>query len=221
LPHLISQQIPNLVSFQMFLTLEPRRFQQHPWTAHPLCRVQGADEVDLLTPFHILSALANSPQRNNCSRKRKESEERKEEQVEKKSRFEWKVNVEGYGPEELDVKLLDNCLVVSGKHEHSDQNGSISRNFTRKLVMPEDVELEELCCNFNSKDKTMQFSAPWKVKIVPQIKEKIIPISFTSQSTKEDHKEIVDSSSTEAETKAVKEDEILNKIASNDPSHAA
>jgi HSP20 family molecular chaperone IbpA len=122
----------------------------------------------------ILAATSNE-----FCRKRKEAQD-KAAAAAKKPRFEVKLSTEGYKPEELDVKLVDdNTLVVSGKHEHSDESGTVSKTFTRKWNIPQNVELAELACNFNTKDNTVSISAPWKVELpLPKIQEKIIPITL-------------------------------------------
>ncbi|KAL3221164.1 hypothetical protein MRX96_029505 [Rhipicephalus microplus] len=45
-------------------------------------------------------------------------------------------------PEEITVKTQDNCVVIHGKHEEkSDDRGCyVKREFTRRYVLPEDVD---------------------------------------------------------------------------------
>ncbi|XP_076854015.1 heat shock protein beta-8 [Brachyhypopomus gauderio] len=55
----------------------------------------------------------------------------------------WKVcvNVHSYKPEELNVKTKEGFVEVSGKHEEKqDEGGIVSKNFTKKIQIPSDVD---------------------------------------------------------------------------------
>ncbi|KAI4888767.1 hypothetical protein NFI96_028979 [Prochilodus magdalenae] len=55
----------------------------------------------------------------------------------------WKVcvNVHSYRPEELSVKTKDGFVEVSGKHEEKqDEGGIVTKNFTKKIQIPLDVD---------------------------------------------------------------------------------
>ncbi|KAK1792453.1 hypothetical protein P4O66_012084 [Electrophorus voltai] len=55
----------------------------------------------------------------------------------------WKVcvNVHSYKPEELNVKTKDGFVEVSGKHEEKqDEGGIVTKNFTKKIQIPSDVD---------------------------------------------------------------------------------
>ncbi|EFA08891.1 Heat shock protein 67B1-like Protein [Tribolium castaneum] len=60
--------------------------------------------------------------------------------------FELDFNVRGFKPEELSVKVTeDRFLVVEGKHgEKKDQDGSISRHFIKKCVIPSGFDLGKI-----------------------------------------------------------------------------
>ena len=52
--------------------------------------------------------------------------------------FEVKLDVEKYEPNELSVKIQNEHLIVSGKHEKkSDEFGLVAQQFTRQFLMPE------------------------------------------------------------------------------------
>ena len=56
--------------------------------------------------------------------------------------FQVKVDVDEFDPEDLNVKVTGNRLVISGRHESKpDQHGFVSREFTREFVIPEVVYL--------------------------------------------------------------------------------
>ncbi|KAI7813113.1 heat shock protein beta-8 [Triplophysa rosa] len=55
----------------------------------------------------------------------------------------WKVcvNVHSFTPEELNVKTKDGFVEVSGKHEEKqDEGGIVTKNFTKKIQIPTDVD---------------------------------------------------------------------------------
>ncbi|KAK2911033.1 hypothetical protein QQF64_026656 [Cirrhinus molitorella] len=55
----------------------------------------------------------------------------------------WKVcvNVHSFKPEELNVKTKDGFVEVSGKHEEKqDEGGIVTKNFTKKIQIPCDVD---------------------------------------------------------------------------------
>lgn len=61
-------------------------------------------------------------------------------------KFAVQLDARNFAPEELSVKTVDNCLVIHGKHEErSDDRGCyVSREFTRRYVLPEDVDPESV-----------------------------------------------------------------------------
>ncbi|ODM92109.1 Alpha-crystallin B chain [Orchesella cincta] len=98
---------------------------------------------------------------------------------EKKDRFEIKMDVQQFAPEELDVKMVENCLVVEGKHEEKqDEHGYISRHFVRRYKLPEDVKPETITCNLSS-DGVLFMSAPRMIE--QKLTERAVPINFTGK----------------------------------------
>jgi HSP20 family molecular chaperone IbpA len=94
----------------------------------------------------------------------------------KKWRFEMEMDIEGFNPEELNVKLVDDCLVIEGKQEKKDPSGYISRQLLRKCTIPEGVKVDELTCKVNCKGR-MVLSAPRLVDKA-QPRERVIPITL-------------------------------------------
>uniref|UniRef100_A0A023F6Z5 Putative small heat shock protein n=1 Tax=Triatoma infestans TaxID=30076 RepID=A0A023F6Z5_TRIIF len=93
---------------------------------------------------------------------------------------EFKVNldVQQFKPDELKVKVVDDCLVVDGKHEErSDQHGFISRQFTRRYKIPDDVDKTALVSNLSS-DGVLTLKAP-KLAL-PENASREIPIIQTN-----------------------------------------
>jgi len=94
--------------------------------------------------------------------------------------FEVKLDVKQFSPEDLSVKMVDNFLVVEGKHEEKeDEFGFISRQFTRRYEIPEDVKAEEITCNLSS-DGFLVFSAP-RIVEQPKPTERKLNINLTGR----------------------------------------
>ncbi|XP_041358863.1 alpha-crystallin B chain-like [Gigantopelta aegis] len=88
--------------------------------------------------------------------------------------FQVKVDVDQFEPEELNVKVSGNRLVISGHHESKpDEHGFVSREFTREFIIPEDVDLESLTSQI-TEDGVLVVDA--LVKSSPQLEEKSIKI---------------------------------------------
>jgi len=101
----------------------------------------------------------------------------------KKNAFEVEVDVQHYRPGELDVKTVDNYIVVTGKHEEKqDDTGYVSRQFVRRYALPEGVKADSVICNLNF-DGVLQISAPLQIENTPPNETKI-PISFSEAPAK-------------------------------------
>jgi crystallin alpha B len=73
------------------------------------------------------------------------------------------LDVQQFKPEELKVRVVDDYLVVEAKHEErSDEHGFISRQFTRRYKLPEDVDPLALVSKLSS-DGVLSLEAPKKV----------------------------------------------------------
>lgn len=64
-------------------------------------------------------------------------------------KFAINVDTRHFTPEEVTVKTQDNCVIIHGKHEEkSDDHGCyVKREFTRRYVLPEDVDPETVKCH--------------------------------------------------------------------------
>lgn len=80
-----------------------------------------------------------------------------------KKGFKINLDVQQFKPEELKVAVSDGYIVVDGKHEErSDEHGYISRQFTRRYKIPENVDEKALLSNLSS-DGVLSIKAPYKV----------------------------------------------------------
>ncbi|XP_006817559.1 alpha-crystallin A chain-like [Saccoglossus kowalevskii] len=104
-------------------------------------------------------------------------------QEDDQDKFRVVLDVQHFKPEELEVKLVENKLMVHAKHEDKeDEHGSISREFTRYYVLPDDTNLDEIKSYF-SKDGILTLEAP-KLKSVEGQPEDPIPIPIKREDPK-------------------------------------
>jgi len=81
--------------------------------------------------------------------------------------FAVKMDVSHFKPEELEVKQVENTLLVTGTHEEKkDPHGYVKRSFTRKYLLPKDVKLEAMKTSL-SKDGFLIIDAPKQSAIEP------------------------------------------------------
>ena len=93
--------------------------------------------------------------------------------------FEVALDVHGFDPKELQVNLHDNYLTVAGRHEEKspDGNSFISRSFTRKYHLPQNVNQDNLKSSLTNGGKTLRIEAPLLEANTPEAKA--IPIEVT------------------------------------------
>lgn len=97
-----------------------------------------------------------------------------------KDGFNINLDVQQFKPDELSVKVVDDCVVVEGKHEErSDEHGYVSRQFTRRYALPQNVDKQALTTQLSS-DGVLQLNAP-KLASPPQAGGVNIPITQTNK----------------------------------------
>lgn len=88
------------------------------------------------------------------------------------------MNVSHFKPEEVNVKTVDNTIVIHGKHEEkSDEHGFIMREFTRRYMLPEGTEPETVTSTLTA-DGMLVIEAPKKAIEPPPRNERTIPIEI-------------------------------------------
>ncbi|KAJ0174040.1 hypothetical protein K1T71_010186 [Dendrolimus kikuchii] len=94
-----------------------------------------------------------------------------------KEKFEVILDVQQFSPEEITVKASNNCVVVEGKHEEKqDEHGFISRQFTRRYILPSGYDVADLVSTLSS-DGVLTVTAPKRPP--PNAGERIVPIIKT------------------------------------------
>lgn len=101
--------------------------------------------------------------------------------------FKVMMNVKQFRPEEINVKVVDDFIVVHGKHEeHADEHGFVMREFTRRYKIPEDVDPSKLNSSL-SRDGILTIQAPRKVAPLPE-NERVIPVTIQQSAAVEEAK---------------------------------
>ncbi|PSN36848.1 Protein lethal(2)essential for life [Blattella germanica] len=90
------------------------------------------------------------------------------------------LDVQQFKPEELTVKMVDDFIVIEGKHEErEDEHGYIARQFQRRYKIPKDVNHEAIQSQLSS-DGVLTITVP-KLALTDSGKEKVIPITQTQK----------------------------------------
>nr|XP_050041803.1 alpha-crystallin A chain-like [Dermacentor andersoni] len=100
-------------------------------------------------------------------------------------KFAIRVDTRHFAPEEITVKTQDNSVVIHGKHEEkSDDRGCyVKREFTRRYILPEDVDPETVKCHLQP-NGLLALEAPRKN--APKEQPKNIPIEIKHESASGD-----------------------------------
>ncbi|XP_005113030.1 major egg antigen [Aplysia californica] len=74
-------------------------------------------------------------------------------------RFKVRFEVSEFQPEEIQVKVQDNKLIVNARHEEKSAQTSVSREYSRQVDIPSSVDQEKMQCVL-SKDGILSVDAP-------------------------------------------------------------
>lgn len=97
-----------------------------------------------------------------------------------KDKFQVQLDVQQFKPEEIDVKVVDKYVIVNAKHEEKkDEHGWISRQFTRKYLVPEQCNIDHVKSSLSS-DGVLSIEVPRKEQPKSQ-NEKVIKIQHTGK----------------------------------------
>lgn len=95
------------------------------------------------------------------------------EVVKAPNKFTVKLDIRHFNPEEISVKTVDNSIVIHGKHEEkADEHGFIQREFTRRYVLPDDVDPEAVTSSLSAKG-VLSIEAPRK----GARSERVVPVA--------------------------------------------
>ncbi|XP_075162538.1 heat shock protein 23-like [Haematobia irritans] len=92
-----------------------------------------------------------------------------------KDGFQVCIDVQQFKPSELNVKVVDNFILVEGKHEErEDEHGYISRSFVRRYALPKEYNPNKVVSTLSS-DGVLTVSIP-KPQIEDKSGERIVQI---------------------------------------------
>ncbi|XP_064488105.1 alpha-crystallin A chain-like [Ornithodoros turicata] len=127
-------------------------------------------DEDLL-PSQLYRGVSLRPFRRQLSRNTGVSEVKNEEEA-----FQVKLDVSHFAPEEITVKTVNNSITVTAKHEEKmDEHGFVSREFTRRYVLPEGVSPEAVTSSL-SPDGVLTVTAPKQPPLAAN--ERVVPIAI-------------------------------------------
>nr|ADV40225.1 putative alpha-B-crystallin [Latrodectus hesperus] len=91
--------------------------------------------------------------------------------------FQVALNVKQFKPEEIEVKIVDNYIVIHGKHEEkSEDTGLVQREFTRRYMLPKNCEPEKVTSSLNTQEGILNIVAPKKAIEAPPKQERDVPV---------------------------------------------
>jgi crystallin alpha B len=97
-----------------------------------------------------------------------------------KDKYQVMLDVKHFKPEEISVKSNEDSIIIHGHHsEKPDEHGYISRSFTRRYVLPEDIKTEHVECNLSS-DGVLTLKAP-RIIALKDDTERVIPVLQTGK----------------------------------------
>lgn len=97
-----------------------------------------------------------------------------------KEKFQVVLDVQQFEPDDIDVKVVDKFVIVTAKHEEKrDEHGWISRQFTRKYMIPEQCDLDQVSSKLSS-DGVLTIIAPRKEQQKVD-NERVIKITHTGK----------------------------------------
>lgn len=92
-----------------------------------------------------------------------------------KNEFEVNLDVGYFEPNELTVKIVNDCVVVEGKHEErEDDHGFIARHFARRYELPKSCNVDDIISTLSS-DGVLTVRVP-KPKLADKGNERVIEI---------------------------------------------
>jgi len=95
-------------------------------------------------------------------------------------KYELKLNVQTFKPEEIQVKITDRWISIIGEHEDRTDERNFSRQeFLRKYSLPNEVTSDDITCELSS-DGYLLITAP-KLQEKVKISEISVPVNLVGQ----------------------------------------
>jgi len=159
--------------------LYPRK--RNYWDVWP----QDMDWNDPIEEFLLPSMALNIPRNQRVIQRRIPSDVKNDS-----NKFEVKLDCSHFKPEEIEVKTIDNNIIIHGKHEEKmDKHGWVSREFTRRYTLPEECEAKQVTTSLNS-NGVLTIEAPKKRLEPLKDNERVVPIKVIHMSSDDKQNEI-------------------------------
>merc|ERR1712117_954426 len=86
---------------------------------------------------------------------------------------EFSVPVEGFSPEDIEIKVSDGMLRLKAFREEKDAEGNVvsSRRVNKSLSLPSDCDVEAIHSRLNQKEGTLKIVAPRKARQIEEEKK--------------------------------------------------
>ncbi|XP_046751733.1 protein lethal(2)essential for life-like [Diprion similis] len=122
-----------------------------------------------------------------------------------KDQFKVILDVQQFKPDEINVKVVDKCVVVEAKHEEKrDEHGWVSRQFERRYLIPDQCNVDEVSSSLSS-DGILTITAPRKEQ--PKVEgERSIKIQHTGKPAVRDTPKAATTPSADAAEKQIAND---------------
>lgn len=99
----------------------------------------------------------------------------------KRGNFEVNLDVGLFEPGELSVKLVNNCVIIEGKHEErEDEHGHVSRHFVRRYPLPKEYNADAIASTLTD-EGVLTITVPPLVA-AEEAEERVIPIKHVGPS---------------------------------------
>ncbi|GJQ70835.1 hypothetical protein Trydic_g759 [Trypoxylus dichotomus] len=106
-----------------------------------------------------------------------ELKEASENIIHDKDKFQVKLDVQNFAPEEITVKTIDgNAIQIEANHKKEEQGGFVSKQLIRKFILPKGHDLKDVVSNLSS-DGILTVTAPRNVD--HDVQETVIKITHT------------------------------------------
>lgn len=90
--------------------------------------------------------------------------------------FDVSLDVTGYDPKELDLKVDQGYLLVKADHEETTSDGHYSKlHFMRRYKLPDNVNLDEIKSSLDNSGRTLRINAPLMAVEQPKEQELDVP----------------------------------------------
>jgi crystallin alpha B len=97
------------------------------------------------------------------------------------NKFVVKLDCSHFKPEEIEVKTIDNNIMIHGKHEEKmDKHGWVTREFTRRYALPEECQAKEVTSSLQPSG-VLLIEAPKKRLEPIKDNERVVPIKVVHE----------------------------------------